>query len=108
MHEDSLTNLPFLTDLPGTGGSIKEQIDDFEVEEIPAYEPSGTGEHLYLWIEKRDLGAEFFVRQIAQRLNIRPGDIGTAGMKDRKAVTRQWVSVPASAESRLDQLNGDG
>lgn len=90
--------------LPGVGGQIKLELEDFVVEEIPAYEPSGTGSHLYLWIEKHDMGAEFFVRQVAQRLGIRPGDIGTAGMKDRRAVTRQWVSVPESAEGQLGQL----
>lgn len=100
---------PLLTaDLPGVGGRLKVEPEDFEVEEIPAYEPSGTGEHLFLWLEKRDLGAEFFQRQIAQRLALRPGDIGSAGLKDRRAVTRQWVSVPATAEPRLADLEGDG
>src|SRR5438128_1991164 len=59
---------PLLTsELPGVGGRIKAFPEDFEVEEIPAYEPSGTGEFLFLWIEKCDMGAEYFVRQIAQR-----------------------------------------
>src|SRR5580765_2931370 len=100
MHE-----LPFLTpNLPGIGGRIKEQIDDFEVEELPAYEPSGQGDHLYLWIEKRDMGAEFFGRELAKRLGIKSGEIGTAGLKDRRAVTRQWVSVPATAENELGKV----
>lgn len=94
--------------LPGIGGIFKEQLDDFVVEEIPAYEPSGTGEHLYLWIEKRDMGAEYFQRQIAQRLGIPTGEIGTAGLKDRRAVTRQWVSVPGRCETLLPQLEGNG
>jgi tRNA pseudouridine13 synthase len=98
----------FTSDLPGIGGRIKVEIDDFEVEEIPAYEPSGEGDHLFLWIEKRDLGAEFFARQVARRLGIGPGDVGTAGLKDRRAVTRQWVSLPGSVESRLAELEGDG
>lgn len=102
-------NPPLLTsDHPGTGGRIKVELEDFDVEEIPAYEPSGEGEHLYLWIEKRDLGAEYFARQLALRLGIAAGEVGMAGMKDRRAVTRQWVSVPALAESRLSQLDGDG
>lgn len=106
---DDVLNPPMLTaDLPGMGGKIKSVPEDFEVEEIPAYEPSGQGDFLYLWIEKRDMGAEYFTRQIAKRLGIAPGDIGTAGLKDRRAVTRQWVSLPASAESRLPQLDGDG
>src|SRR5206468_6086626 len=87
---------------------IKAEIDDFEVEEIPAYEPSGEGDHLFLWIEKRDLGAEFFARQVARRLGIGPGDVGTAGLKDRRAVTRQWVSVPGHVEPRLADLDGEG
>src|SRR5207253_6096533 len=105
MTFDPLAPLPLLTgDLPGIGGVIKDRPEDFEVEEIPAYEPSGSGEHLYLWIEKRDMGAEYFVRQVAARLSVAPGEIGTAGLKDRRAVTRQWLSAPASAEPRLTQL----
>src|SRR5262245_36730892 len=100
---------PLLTsDLPGIGGKIKTIPEDFEVEEIPAYEPSGQGDFLYLWIEKRDMGAEFFTRQIARRLDIPIGDVGTAGLKDRRAVTRQMVSIPANIEARLSQLDGDG
>lgn len=99
---------PLTAELPGIGGVIKQQLEDFVVEEIPAYEPCGAGEHLYLWIEKRDMGAEYFQKQIAQRLGISSGEIGTAGLKDRRAVTRQWVSVPARAEGQLAQLEGDG
>jgi tRNA pseudouridine13 synthase len=100
--------LRLTVDLPGTGGVIKQEVEDFVVEEIPAYLPSGEGEHLYLWIEKRGMGAEYFVRQLGQRLGISPRDIGTAGMKDRRAVTRQWVSLPATCEPLLNQLEGDG
>src|SRR5260221_9532911 len=86
---------PLLTaDLPGIGGCIKQQPEDFEVEEVPAYEPSGSGDFLYLWIEKRGMGAEYFTRQIAKRLAIAPSEVGTAGLKDRHAVTRQMGSVP--------------
>ncbi len=100
---------PLLTpDLPGVGGRIKVRSDDFEVEEVPSYEPSGEGDHLYLWVEKRDLGPEFFARTIAQRLGVHAGAVGTAGLKDRHAVTRQWVSVPKEAEPRLKNLDGDG
>ena len=34
--------------LPGTGGLIKQQLDDFQVEEVPAYPFEGTGTHCYL------------------------------------------------------------
>src|SRR5262245_403717 len=100
---------PLLTaDLPGVGGRIRVVPEDFEVEEIPAYEPSGRGDFLYLWVEKRGMGAEYFTRQVAHRLGVAAGEVGTAGLKDRHAVTRQMVSVPARAEERLPQLDGDG
>src|SRR3989442_4346168 len=95
-------------DLPGIGGRIKSIPEDFDVEEIPAYEPCGHGDFLYLWIEKRDMGAEYFERQVARRLDLPIGDVGAAGLKDRRAVTRQWISVPSNAETRLNQLDGDG
>ena len=100
---------PLLTpDLPGVGGRIKAELDDFVVEEIPAYEPSGEGDHLYLWVEKRGVGPEFFARTIAQRIDVPAGEVGTAGLKDRHAVSRQWVSVPVRAEPNLKRIDGDG
>jgi tRNA pseudouridine13 synthase len=95
-------------DLPGIGGRIKTVPEDFEVEEVPAYPPSGQGEFLYLWVEKRDMGAQYFTRQVAQRLGIPAGEVGSAGLKDRRAVTRQMISVPLSVEPQLGQLDGDG
>src|SRR5437016_5702463 len=45
-------NPPLLTaGLPGCGGTIRARDDDFEVEEVPSYEPCGTGDHLFLWVE---------------------------------------------------------
>src|ERR1700686_1266616 len=101
MDIDPIRDPPLVTaDLPGIGGRIKSVPEDFEVEEIPAYEPSGSGDFLYLWIEKRAMGAEYFVRQVAKRLDIPTGEFGTAGLKDRHAVTRQMVSVPGHLEER--------
>jgi tRNA pseudouridine13 synthase len=108
MDFDPRTPPLWTSDLPGIGGRIKSVPEDFEVEEVPAYPPSGTGDFLYLWIEKRGLGAEYFLRQVARRLELSPGEVGSAGLKDRHAVTRQMISVPVSAEPLLDQLEGDG
>src|SRR5438270_3590774 len=108
MTFDPLAPPPLVTaDLPGIGGRIKTQPEDFEVEEIPAYDPSGEGDFLYLWVQKRGMGAEYFVRQIARLLDVPTNEIGTAGLKDRHAVTRQWVSVPAACEARLATVDDD-
>src|SRR5438105_1499842 len=109
MALDFITEPPFLTaDLPGLSGRIKVAPEDFEVEEIPAYEPCGSGPFLYLWVEKRDMGAEYFLRQVARRLGLSDRDVGAAGLKDRRAVTRQMISVPEAAAEHLPRLDGDG
>ena len=48
--------LPYLTaELPGTGGVLRASLEDFVVDEIPAYAPSGAGDHAFVRIEKRGL-----------------------------------------------------
>ncbi len=90
-----MTELPYLTtDLPGTGGVLRARDEDFLVDEEPAYLPSGTGDHVYVRIEKRGLTTRHAVQQIARALGVNDRDIGVAGMKDRHAVTRQWISLP--------------
>lgn len=87
--------LPFLTaDLPGTGGVLRSRDEDFVVDEELPYPASGTGEHVFVRIEKRGLTTRFAAAQIAKALGIAERDIGIAGMKDRHAVTRQWLSLP--------------
>jgi len=87
--------LPFLTaELPGIGGVLRATDDDFVVDEEPAYLPSGTGDHIFVRIEKRGLTTPSAVTAIARALRIRDRDIGVAGMKDRHAVTTQWLSLP--------------
>ena len=109
MSETENSNLPYLTeDLPGTGGSLKNAVADFVVEEIPIYSPTGEGDHLFLWIEKRGVSAQFLVKILAQQLRINPRDVGAAGMKDRHAITRQFVSVPGDCEPLLADFAFDG
>ncbi len=89
------------------GGVAKSCPEDFIVEELPAYEPSGTGEHLFLWIEKAGLPAHLLLSHVSRALRIKQRDIGCAGQKDTRAITRQYLSVPASAEARLAELGSE-
>lgn len=103
-----LHDLPLLTaDLPGINGRIKSSPESFVVEEIPAYEPCGEGEHIFLWIEKVDVSAEQLLIHLSRALGIKQSDIGMAGLKDRFATTRQWLSVPRGCEPRLDAVDVD-
>lgn len=103
------TDCPMLTaDLPGIGGVLKSRPEDFVVEEIPAYQPCGDGEHLFLWIEKTSIPADQLGRHLATVLGISPRELGTAGLKDTHAVTRQFVSVPRAVETRLSAIDAPG
>src|SRR4051794_35663164 len=105
MSFDPLAPLPLVAaDLPGIGGRIKADPQDFEVEEVPAYQPWGQGDSLSFGVERVARGADFFARQGARRREAPAGGVGPAGLKDRHAVTRQMVSVPAAAEPRLSHL----
>ncbi|MDT8420482.1 MAG: tRNA pseudouridine(13) synthase TruD [Desulfuromonadales bacterium] len=92
------------SDLPGTGGHYKAHPRDFQVEEIPLYPCSGTGEHLYLWVEKEGITTRELLRQLAHGLDLNERDIGYAGLKDARALTRQQLSVPANRAARLGGL----
>src|SRR5471030_1103584 len=88
------SDLPLISaDLPGIGGELKQQIEDFVVEEIPAYPPEGAGDFLFLWVEKRGLSGEQLTSHLARMLGIANQDLGMAGLKDRQGITTQMVSV---------------
>jgi len=96
-------DIPFLTeDIPGTGGEIKREIEDFLVEERPLYEPCGEGEHLYLYIEKRGISTFDVTRELAEVFQVSPRSVSYAGLKDVKAIARQYVCVPGGDEGRLE------
>jgi tRNA pseudouridine13 synthase len=99
------TALPYLTaDLPGTGGQYKAVPEDFFVEELPAYSPSGQGSHVYALIEKKGISTWDAVLKIASAMGIRRKDVGFAGMKDARAVSRQWISIEHVDPGRLELL----
>jgi len=100
--QTNLIKLPYLTpDLPGIGGRIKQRVEDFRVDEIPLYEASGTGTHVYFTVRKRGIPTPAAVERIARYMNVRPAEIGIAGMKDAQAVTTQLMSLEHADESRL-------
>jgi tRNA pseudouridine13 synthase len=78
---------------PSGEGDIRTLPEDFIVVETLAFEPSGSGEHIFLQIQKTGENTEFVARQLARFANVRQRDIGYAGLKDRHAITTQWFSV---------------
>jgi len=103
--------LPYLTsELAGTGGQLRSQDADFVVDEELPYAPSGAGDHVFVRIEKRGLTSPVAAQRLARALGVRERDIGIAGMKDRHAVTTQWMSLPppVTPEQALAIVADDG
>ena len=97
--------MPAITaDLPGTGGEIRVCVDDFVVSEIPRFPPDGGGGYAYAYVEKRGLATHDLAAALRAR-GVPFRDIGVAGLKDKHAVTRQWLSVPAPHSAALDALD---
>lgn len=86
---------------PGTGGTLRQTPADFRVEELPLYAPSGEGDFLYLQVEKVGHTTAHLLRELGAQLGVRDRDVGVAGLKDRHAITTQWLSLPAKYEARL-------
>ncbi|MEO2013534.1 MAG: tRNA pseudouridine(13) synthase TruD [Fuerstiella sp.] len=83
---------------------LRWQPEDFQVEEVPTYLPDGVGQHLFLWVQKRNVSASDLIWRLAKDLKVSARDIGVAGQKDRRAVTRQFVSVPRGCAEDIDKL----
>lgn len=107
---DPLTVPRLLPQTVPAGGPIefRGEDDGFEVDEIPAYLPGGTGEHLYLFIEKRGISTPQLYLRLREAFGLSERDIGSTGQKDARGVTRQWVSMPARAvEHHLDEKHAE-
>ena len=92
-------DLPYLSgDLPGVGGIIKATAAHFVVDELPLYEASGQGPHLYLTLRRTGLTTRQVVDDLARRFKQPAGGIGYAGLKDKWAVTTQTFSLPVAME----------
>ncbi len=100
---------PYVYGSPSGTGIIRSLPEDFIVKENLAFEPSGEGEHAFLQIEKTGENTEYVARQLARFANVRPRDVGFAGLKDRHAVTTQWFSVwlPGKADPDWTQFETD-
>lgn len=83
----------YVTEEKGIGGSIRNQYEDFYVEEIPEIIPSGEGPNLWIWIEKLGRTTLDVLLDISRDLHISRKRMGFAGMKDKKAITRQWICI---------------
>jgi tRNA pseudouridine13 synthase len=97
-------DLPYITaDLPGVGGEIKIEPAHFMVEEIPLYEASGQGQHVYVRLTREGWTTRALQDELAGLFGLRDVDIGCAGRKDKHARTTQTfsLSLPTTDENAV-------
>ncbi len=98
-------NLPYLTsDIPALGGEIKQTADEFTVEEIPSYLPSGSGQHFYLKIKRQNMNTDDVIKVLKNLFAIPEKEIGKAGLKDRNATTIQTFSLSLGANFPIETI----
>lgn len=82
---------------------IKCRPEDFVVQEVIDLQFSGAGEHLWCYVEKRGMNTAFVARRLAKFLGCALREVSYSGLKDRRALTRQWFSVPARYAALLPE-----
>ncbi len=87
-------NPPRAHGAPLPPAELKARPEDFHVEERLSFEPSGSGPHWLLRIEKRTANTRWVAAEIARLAGVATAEVGYAGLKDRQAVAVQWFSVP--------------
>ncbi len=94
---------------PEAEAFFRTKPEDFYVDEALGFELEGSGEHVFLRIEKTGDNTTWVAGQIARLAAVEKNSVGYAGLKDRHAVTRQWFSVylPKGDEPDWSLLEGD-
>lgn len=94
VESEETAALPYASDVePGIGGRLRAKIEHFCVDEIPLYEASGEGEHLYINITKEGITSKAVQLSLAKLLSTPQSGVGMAGLKDKNALTTQTFSV---------------
>lgn len=83
---------------------LKSLPEDFEVEELSDFSMKGGPYAVYL-MTKRSLGTPEAIGAISDRWRIPRRAIGYGGLKDKHAVTRQWVTIQRGPRRDFRQDN---
>ena len=98
-------NPPYLSaSLPGIGGELRTTVDHFVVEELPLYEPDGTGQHLYINLTKSGLTTKDIQARLERLLKLERNAVGFAGLKDKFARTTQTFSIPVAHPNTVNDV----
>ena len=77
---------------------IKRKPEDFIVEEIPLLKPEKDGKYWLVKLKKSNVSTLEALRVISRLLKIPLKKVGFAGLKDRYAITEQYLTIPVDYE----------
>ncbi len=80
---------------------LKQQPEDFQVEELTDVTPGGEGPFALYRLEKRGWTTPDAIQAIRRRWQLAPGRISYGGLKDRHAHTIQYLSIFHGPQRRL-------
>ncbi len=90
---DILSPFAYLNGKPSAKAKLKAKPEHFKVSEQLGYDFTGEGEHLMVRIRKTGENTTFVANELAKACGVKSKDVSWAGLKDRHAVTEQWLSV---------------
>ncbi|MDE1886182.1 MAG: tRNA pseudouridine(13) synthase TruD, partial [Xanthomonadaceae bacterium] len=92
--------LPYAFGGPPLRGVLRATPEDFFVDEDLGFAPGGSGEHVFVRVEKRGANTDFVAKELARFAGVRTEAVSYAGLKDRHAITRQTfcVHMPGKAD----------
>lgn len=104
--QDTLEQFAYQYGKPTASAKLKAKNQDFIVNEIPNYKLTGAGEHLYVQIRKTGENTSFVANELAKVCGVASKNVSWAGLKDRHAVTTQWlcVTLPQAGMPNLAEL----
>ncbi len=72
---------------------IKERLEDFVVSEIADIHPEGKGEYSLYMLKKFNISTWDAIGKIAKNLRISMDSISYGGLKDKKAIAHQFITI---------------
>lgn len=84
---------------------LKRQPEDFRVEELPLVSGGDRGRFALYRLTKRGLGTPEAIEAICRRWNVARSQVGYGGLKDRHAVTVQYVTIFDGPDRSLRETN---
>ncbi|MGM0534233.1 MAG: tRNA pseudouridine(13) synthase TruD [Campylobacterota bacterium] len=81
---------------------------DFVVKEHNLYDFSGEGEHDIFYIRKKNLTTWEMTGKLAKYLKIPAREIGYCGLKDKNALTYQYISINKKFTEGIENFESEG